>query len=118
MKKLVRGSLVMIRAAILAFALVGAPAVAAPLFQAQPETAPAAAKFALRDMLWQCGAEGCIAAKGDSRPAIVCSVLAREIGTLRSFSFKGQALSAEELGKCNARAKAAAPEQVRTAARP
>jgi hypothetical protein len=109
---------VMIRAAILASALVGAPAVAAPLFQAQPETAPAAAKFALRDTLWQCGAEGCVAAKSDSRPAIVCSVLARKVGTLRSFSFKGRALSAEELGKCNARAKADPPQQVRTAGRP
>ena len=108
----------MIRAAILAFAFVATPALAAPAFQAQPEVAPAATKFALRDTLWKCDDAGCAAAESNSRPAVVCAVLAKEVGTLRSFAFKGAALSAEELGKCNARAKKVALEQVRTAARP
>jgi len=49
---------------------------------------------------------------------VVCAILAKEVGALRSFNVKGQALSAEQLGKCNARAKKSAPDDVRTAARP
>ncbi|CAA9540883.1 MAG: hypothetical protein AVDCRST_MAG23-2052 [uncultured Sphingosinicella sp.] len=108
----------MLRTAILAFGLLAAPASAAPLFQAQPEVAPSKAKFALRDTLWKCGDAGCAAAQGHSRPAVACAVLAREIGALRSFSFKGEALPAEELARCNARAKTAPSADVRTAARP
>jgi hypothetical protein len=106
----------MVRAAILAFALVATPAFAAPLFQAQPDAAPAASKFALRDTLWKCDEAGCTATASNSRPGVVCAVLAKEVGTLRSFAFKGTNLSAEELGKCNARAKKAAAKQVLTAA--
>ena len=109
----------MFRAALIASALLSTPALAAPpQFQAQPDFAPAETKFALRDTLWKCGDAGCAAAAGSSRPAVVCAVLAREVGTLRSFSFKGEELSADELAKCNARAKVLRPEQIRTAARP
>jgi hypothetical protein len=108
----------MLRTAILAFGLVAAPVSAAPLFQAQPEVTPSAAKLVLRDTLWKCGDAGCGAAQGHSRPAVVCAVLAKEVGALRSFSFKGEAMSAEELNRCNARAKAAPSKDVRTAARP
>jgi hypothetical protein len=106
------------RAVILAITLAAAPAQAAPLFEAQPEVAPANARLVLRDMLWNCGSAGCAAAQGTSRPAVVCAVLAGEVGPLRSFSFKGAALSAEALGKCNMRAKTPLADQIRTAARP
>ena len=111
----------MVRNALLAFSLtvgLAAPALAlAPHYQAEPTVAPAAAKLALRDTLWRCGEGGCAATQASaSRPAIVCSVLASEIGTLRSFTAAGQPLSAEALAKCNARAKAASSNQVQTAA--
>jgi hypothetical protein len=108
----------MFRAAILALALSATPAFAAPLFHAQPDATPSNTKFVLRDTLWKCGDTGCAAAQGTSRPAVICAVLAKQVGTLRSFSFKGEEISAEELDKCNARAKKLLPEQVRTAARP
>jgi hypothetical protein len=108
----------MIRAAIVAFAVLASPAFAAPAYEAQPDAAPSATRFALRDTVWKCSDTGCIATASNSRPAVVCAVLAKEVGPLRSFTFKGEALSAEELGKCNARAKKVASEQVRTAARP
>ena len=108
----------MFRRAILAFAFLATPALAAPQFQAQPDVSPSTAKFALRDTLWTCGEAGCFAGRSSSRPAVVCAVLAKEIGTLSRFSFKGEALSAEELDKCNARAKRGHSEQVRTASRP
>jgi hypothetical protein len=97
----------MIRSALILFSLLSAtPALAAgPHFQAEPVAASAQPKLALRDTLWKCGAAGCTAAASNSRPAIVCAVLAREVGALKSFSAGGLPLGAAELGKCNARAK-------------
>ena len=90
---------------ILGLALVGTPAVASSHYHAQPAAKPAAAKLVLRDTIWSCGDTGCAAAsKSGSRPAIVCEVLVKEVGALRSFTVAGQALSAEQLEKCNARA--------------
>ena len=94
----------MIRTLILGFALAAAPALAAPAYQAEPAAKPAAAKLVLRDTVWKCGDAGCAGSQSNSRPAVVCAVLAREVGALRSFSAEGRTLSAEELEKCNARA--------------
>jgi hypothetical protein len=95
----------MYQAFILGLALIATPAVASSHYHAQPVAKPAATKLVLRDMIWSCGDAGCSAAtKSSSRPAIVCEVLVKEVGSLRSFSVAGQALSAEQLEKCNARA--------------
>ena len=95
----------MFRAAILAFALTSAPALASSHYQAEPAAKPAQAKFVVKDTLWRCGDAGCAGGQGNSRPAIVCAALAKEVGVLRSFSAGGTALAAEDLAKCNARAK-------------
>jgi hypothetical protein len=59
----------------------------------------------VRDTIWACGDSGCEAAdRSNSRPAIVCEVLVKEVGALRSFSAGGQPLTAGQLEKCNARA--------------
>lgn len=93
----------MFRAAIVALGLVAAPAFANVQFHAQPTARPAEAKIVLRDTVWKCGESGCVAGKSNSRPAIVCAVLAREVGALSSFAVKGQPIAPEELEKCNAR---------------
>jgi hypothetical protein len=95
----------MFRTAVLAFALAAAPAVASAQYRAEPAAKPAATKFVLRDTVWKCGDAGCAAAESNSRPAIVCARLAREVGTLLSFSAGGKPLNPEELEKCNARAR-------------
>ncbi len=109
----------MIRTALLLSSLLlAAPAVAgAPHFQAEPLAKPAEARLVLRDTLWNCGDTACGAAASASRPAIVCAVLAREVGALRSFTVKGEALSAAELDRCNSRARKDASGAVRTAAK-
>jgi hypothetical protein len=94
----------MIRTAILALALAGSPAFASSHYHAQPAAKPDAAKIVLRDTVWKCGDAGCEGSKSTSRPATVCAVLAKEVGTLRSFTADGSALSPEQLEKCNARA--------------
>ena len=93
----------MLRPAILALAVFATPALASH-YHAQPEAKPEAARLILRDTIWSCGDNGCAAGKSNSRPAIVCEVLAKEVGTLRSFSVEGRALTPQQLEKCNARA--------------
>ncbi len=80
-------------------------------------TCPSEGRLVLRDTFWRCGEAGCGAAESSSRPAIVCAVLAREVGALRSFTVQGRALAAEELDKCNARARKLGPDAVQTAAK-
>ncbi|HEX8261981.1 MAG TPA: hypothetical protein VF547_03810 [Allosphingosinicella sp.] len=87
--------------------LLGGTAFAAPAgqYRAEPAKPPAAARLIVKDIVWRCGASGCVAPRSNSRPAIDCSALAHEIGTLRSFTVEGQALDPAALEKCNARAR-------------
>ena len=95
----------MLRPAILGLTLLATPALASGQYQAEPAAKPAAAKLVLRDTLWSCGDSGCVtASRSGSRPAIVCELLVKEVGALRSFSVAGRPLSPEQLEKCNARA--------------
>jgi hypothetical protein len=94
------------RLAILSLALLASPALAAGHYHADPEARPAAARLVLRDIIWACGDRGCAAAaKSGSRPGIVCELLVKEVGRLRSFSAGGEPLSGGQLEKCNARAQ-------------
>ena len=74
-------------------------------YRAEPAAPPAAARLVVREIVWKCGAGGCVAPRGNSRPAVDCPALAREVGTLRSFTVGGQPLDSAALGKCNARAR-------------
>ncbi len=95
----------MLKRTLLGLALIASPAFASSHYHAETVAKPAAAKLVLRDTIWKCGDNSCEAPKSGSRPAIVCTVLARQVGSLRSFTADGKALSADELGKCNARAR-------------
>ena len=95
----------MLRPAILCATLIAAPAFANSHYHAQPAVKPVMTKLVVRDTIWSCGDGGCEAAtKSGSRPAIVCEVLVKQVGALRSFTVAGQAITPEQLEKCNARA--------------
>lgn len=91
-------------AVFFALALTASPALAAPHYHAQPVAKPKQAKLVVQDIVWSCGDSGCSAGKGNSRPQVMCASLARKVGTLGSFSVAGEALSSQELEKCNASA--------------
>jgi hypothetical protein len=91
----------MLNAIILAAALTSA---SAPHYRAEPVSTPAETKIVLRDTLWNCRENACVGTKSSSRPAIVCAVLAKKIGPLRSFHAAGEALAPAALQACNARA--------------
>jgi hypothetical protein len=76
----------------------------APHYVAEPVTTPAESRIILRDTIWNCGQSACAGTKSNSRPAIVCAVLAKKIGPIRSFQAGGQALAPAALEVCNARA--------------
>ena len=91
---------------LLTFSLFGGTAFAAGAqYRAEPANPPAAARLIVKEIVWKCGAGGCVAPQGNSRPAVDCSALAREVGTLRSFAVGGQPLDSAALGKCNAKAR-------------
>jgi hypothetical protein len=94
---------------LFAFALSGAaagPALASGVhYRAEPASPPATERLVVRDVVWKCGAAGCVAGKSNSRANVECAALARQVGTLRTFSAGGQALPADQLEKCNARAR-------------
>ena len=83
-----------------------APAMAAgPHYRAELATAASSDRVIARGLMWKCDADGCVAGKSNSRPAIACAALAREAGTLRSFTVAGEALGPADLEKCNAKAR-------------
>jgi hypothetical protein len=92
----------------LAAALTGAAApafAAANEYRAEPATPPSAQRLVVRDVVWNCGGGACVAMQTTSRAATDCSALAGHVGALRSFAVGGRPLAAEELEKCNARAR-------------
>lgn len=56
----------------------------------------------VRGTAWTCKGNVCVAAKGNSRPAIVCQRLAAKKGEVTGFTVAGEALAAEEMAKCKA----------------
>jgi hypothetical protein len=85
--------------------LLGGPAFAGTHYRAEPATPAAESRLIVKEVVWKCGAGGCIAPQGNNRPAIDCPALVREVGALRSFTVGGQPLDAAALGKCNAKAR-------------
>ena len=82
-----------------------APAFAANQYRAALAAPASAARLVVRDVVWSCEGAACVAQQTSSRPATDCSALAGHAGQLRSFSVSGRLLTAEELEKCNARAR-------------
>ncbi|MFZ5748310.1 MAG: CC_3452 family protein [Pseudomonadota bacterium] len=74
-------------------------------YTATPVTAPAKASLVTRTTVWKCGEGVCAAAKSSSRDAVMCELLAREIGKLSAFTVAGAAFDDEALAKCNAKAR-------------
>jgi hypothetical protein len=93
-------------ASFLALSLLGGTAFASGVqYRAEPAASPAASRLIVREIVWKCGSGACVAPQGNSRAAIDCSALAREVGTLRSFTVGGQPLDSAALGKCNAKSR-------------
>src|SRR3954470_4628692 len=67
---------------------------------------PSTGRFIARDITWNCGADACQGATSESRPIVLCQSLAKRAGRVERFLVDGRAFTADELGHCNASAKA------------
>lgn len=96
-------------AAVAAAALSLAPAATAQTargyYAATPLAAPAKSNVVTRTTVWKCGEGVCTASKATSRDAIMCELVAGEVGKLSAFRANGQEFDAASLEKCNARAR-------------
>lgn len=84
---------------------------AAPAFAQTPATSATLADAAkapsgrviIDGAAWRCEGDACTATGGSSQPATrACRRVAAKLGPVTSFSYKGQALSEEEIAACNA----------------
>lgn len=90
---------------VLSTIVLGATSAAASSYSANPAV-PASGRFITRDIVWNCGPAACQGATDESRPLVLCQSLAKRAGRLDSFIVDGRALTASELERCNASAKA------------
>ena len=90
--------------ALSAIGLAAAPAAAAT-YSAHPMV-PTSERFITSDIVWHCGPAACQGATDESRPLVLCQSLAKRAGRIGSFIIDGRGLSATDLERCNASAKA------------
>lgn len=89
------------------FGATAAGAAPADTYVAVPTAPSAKASFITRSTVWRAREGGFVAGQAPERPAVLCELVAREVGTLSSFTVGGTAYDAEQLAKCNAKAKKA-----------
>ena len=77
----------------------------APYYTAEPAAAPAKSQLVAGELLWRCAGDGCFAGKSDGRPVVDCQAFVRSVGRVKSFAVAGAPLPADQLEKCNARAR-------------
>ncbi|THD34524.1 MAG: hypothetical protein E7773_15175 [Sphingomonas sp.] len=80
------------------------PLGSAGYYAATPVEAPAKTSIITRDTLWKFRDGAFTASKAAERDLILCQLVAQRVGKLSSFSAGGQALDADALAKCNAKA--------------
>jgi uncharacterized low-complexity protein len=73
-------------------------------YSATPATAPTKASVITQGTLWKCTDGVCTAKKSTQRDSIMCELVAKQVGTLTTFTVAGAPLDADALAKCNARA--------------
>lgn len=74
-------------------------------YSAVPAKTSAKASFVTRSAIWKCQEGGCTAPRAEMRDAVMCELVAREIGTLSAFRAGETEFSADALAKCNAKAR-------------
>jgi hypothetical protein len=95
--------MIRISAFLIALGIASAPAAAATY--SATLASPADGRLVGRDIVWSCGAAACQGATQESRPAVLCQLLAKRAGRVEAFLVDGRAFTASELERCNASAK-------------
>ena len=77
-------------------------------YVAVPAGQPAKQTLVTRETLWKLRGNAYVAARAPERDTFLCSAVVRDAGALSSFTVGGQAFDADQLAKCNAKARGAA----------
>jgi hypothetical protein len=93
--------------ALIASATLSTAAAAAPadLYVAVPAAKSTKTSFITRSTIWRQQNDGFVAGSAPERPAVLCELVVRQVGGLSSFTVAGKAYDADQLAKCNAKAK-------------
>ena len=94
-------SLIAAAAALAGSALPAAARDSGPYYQAELSAPAPSDKVIAGGVLWFCDGTACSAAKGTSRPAVMCKRLADETAPVVSFSYGGEDLDSAGLQRCN-----------------
>lgn len=82
--------------------LAPSPAQAGEAFYRAELVQPASqARTVAGGLAWQCKDNVCVAGKGTSRPLRICRELSKELGSVASFTAKGEAFDEALLASCN-----------------
>ncbi len=73
-------------------------------YAATPVEAPSKTSLITRDTVWKFRDGAFTASKQPERDIVLCQLVAQRVGKLTSFTVGGQALDADTLAKCNAKA--------------
>ena len=90
--------------ALSSIALAASPALSAT-YTARPASPPDESRIVTRDIAWACGAEACTGSTMNSRPLVLCQMLAKKAGRIDGFAVDGRPIAAAELERCNASAR-------------
>ena len=82
-----------------------APAQGPAHYVAVPDAPTAKGSVITRSTPWAFRNGAYLANRAPERDLVLCQLLARDVGTLKSFSAGGTALDTDQLAKCNTRAK-------------
>jgi hypothetical protein len=97
-----------IGALIISALMVGTAANAQPqgpgYYTATPVEAPSKTSLMTRDTIWKFRDGAFNASKQPERDLVLCQLVVQRIGKLTAFTAGGQALDADALAKCNAKA--------------
>jgi hypothetical protein len=94
-----------------AFVLIGGVSTASfaadgPAYRLVPAAAVTTANtLIVNETVWKASGESYVARNSTSRPAIACAQAARKIGKVAAFTANGKEFSADELAKCNEKAR-------------
>ena len=73
-------------------------------YTATPVAVPTKTSLITRDTVWKLRDGTFNAAKAPEREIVLCQLVAQRVGKLSSFTVAGQAVDADTLTKCNAKA--------------
>jgi len=73
-------------------------------YTATPTEAPTKTSLITRDTVWKFHDGAFNAAKAPEREIVLCQLVAQRVGKLSAFTVGGQAIDADTLAKCNAKA--------------